>query len=218
MCNICINSLTFISRDLNKLKKLNKIVNDVASNKNANSIVALLDKHGYNTKDNMLLCDKRDYISDCDTIITQKLNHYYFQAETCSAWLPNLLPIATLLKERYNGEIKLLAQSEEEGAGIYHTNDIGAIFYKDRFKVDCCTSENYETEYFSNWSDMINFLQELFPKADISYYDSIEELLESIDNNYNDGLDDSFFFNLNVFTPYDGEEPYTNEYYIKEAA
>lgn len=218
MCNICVNSLTFLSRNLEKLKELNKIISDVAADKKANSIVALLDKHGYHTKDKMLLCDKRDYISDCDSIITQKLDHYYFQAESCSAWSPNLLPIVTLLKERYSGEIKLIAQSEEEGMGIYHTNDVGSLFYNDKFKVDCCSKENYDTEYFSSWNDMINFLQGLFPKANISFYDTINEIKDAIEDVYDDGSDDSFFFNLNMFTPYDDGESYFDYNRSLEAA
>lgn len=216
MCNLCINSLTFLSRNLDKLKELHKLIKETTYDKNGNSIVALLDKHGYYTKDKMLLCSKRDYLSDCDTIITQKLDHYYFQAESCSAWTPNLLPIVTMLRERYGGEIKLIAQSEEEGMGIYHTNDVGSLFYNDKFKVDCCSRENYDTEYFPNWSNMIDFLQKEFPKANISYYDSINEIKDAIEESYSE--DESFFFNLNMFTSYDDGESYSDYNRSLEAA
>ena len=213
--NPCINSLVFISRNPMLLKRLHSAMLQV-SNTNSKSIYELLRKHGYNDKDATLLADKRDYISDVDKVVTAKLDIFYFSAETISAWVPNLLPIVTMLREKYNDSIRLVAQSTEEGNSIYNTNDISGLFFPDKFKVDFCCNGAYETEFFESWSSLIDYLGNHFEKANINPYYTMEEIREAVDEAYDDG-DSEYFFNINVYTPYDNSNFYSCEYSLEVA-
>ena len=205
--NPCINSLTFVSRNPLMLKKLHNIILELLK-ANQCGIYDLLAKHGYTKRDLAILVDKRDYINDVDTVITAKRNVFYFTMESISAWVPNLLPIVTLLKEKYDNKIKLVSQSSEEGNRLYHTNDISGMFYPQRFKVDFCLNGDYETEFFCNWLDMITYLENHFEKADINAFYSISELEEAIDEAYDS--DDEYFLTINMYTPYDDGESYSD--------
>jgi len=206
--NPCCNSLTFVSRNLKLLKKLNQAMNEVISDPKSNTITNLLAKHNYTYNDITLLVDARDYIDDVDKVLTQKGKCFYFTAETVSSWTPNLLPLVTLLKEKYNSEINLISQSIEPGCGIYHTNDISGIFYPDRFILDFCYNDNYDTEYFEGWNELINYLEKSFPEADISAFDNLNTIIEAIRDKYETEADQEFFININMFTPYDDGESY----------
>lgn len=207
MANLTINSLTFISRNLAKLKELHSVLTEVADSTTKNSICELMAKHGYNANTISNLCARRDYISDIDQVIHKKDKSYYLHAEIVSAWEPHLAPIKTLLIERYNSEIKLISQSIEEGEGLFYTNDWTGMFYPEKFMVDLCTNESYDTQYLESWTELIAYLENAFEEADISPLDSIDELISAIEDKYQDG-DDSFFINIHAFTPYPEEDQF----------
>lgn len=206
MCNICINSITFTSNDIKLLKELHKQISLVAEDKTRNSMATLLSNHGYSDGEISLLVDSRDYFSDCDQTIIQKLNIFFFSCETCTAWDENLTPLYILLKEKYKNKIHIYHQSEEEGLGLYSYSDETGLFYSDRYKADLCINDNYSTEYFHEYTDMINYLEKLFPKASISPFMALNDVEEAIKSVYDDGSDPEFFITLNMFMPYNAEK------------
>lgn len=203
MANLTINSLTFISRNLAKLKELHSALTEVADSTTNNSICELMAKHGYTPK----AIDRRGYISNIEKIIHKKGKSYYLHTEIVTPWEPQLAPIKTLLIERYNSEIKLISQSIEEGEGLFYTNDWTGMFYPEKFMVDLCTNESYDTQYLESWTELIAYLENAFEDADISPLDSIDELISAIEDKYQDG-DNSFFINIHAFTPYPEEEQF----------
>lgn len=214
MCNICVNSLVFTSRDLTKLKDLHNKIKKVSNNKRDNSLARLLLAYSYNQEKIHVLVDKRDYFSDVHNSITQKGSVYYFMAETCSAWEENLLGLHTILKEKYNDAIRMYHQSEEEGLALYSVFDPTGLFFNDRYKVDMCLNNEYTTEYFSSYGEVVEMLQSYFPTLDISVFDAPADVETTIRETLNDDGED--FFNIHVFQPY-GRENWCNNYY-KEAA
>ena len=104
--------------------------------------------------------------------------------------------------------------SEEPGNDIYLVKDETGVFYPDRFKVDWCLDDNYETEYFTTFLDMYHYLKEYFPKAAFCYHDSIEDIKAAIDQMYGD-TDDEYFVNINVFRDYYNDEA---EYIVSREA
>lgn len=201
MSNICINSITFTSTNLTLLQDLHKHILDIASDKSKNSIDNLLKAYNFSLAEIIIMSDKRDYISDIKGI-EQREGIYLFSTETCTAWDEHMLPFFVLLKERYNNQITLYFQSEEEGEGIYIYHDPTGLFYKDRFKSDYCYKGEYSTEYFHAYQDMISHLSKQFPKANLNIFMSIAEAENAIRDNYEDDSDDDFFVTLNAFVPF----------------
>lgn len=65
-----------------------------------------------------------------------------------------------LLKEKFP-EIKVYWASEEPDCEVYQTNDKDGKYFKDKFYVDTCIHDNYQSEYFMDekaaykWLDTI---------------------------------------------------------------
>ena len=218
MCNICINSLVFASRNLVALKKLHKIILNLSGDETTNSVANLLRAHSYTEHDVTLLCDKRDYVSYVEKEISSNGPVFCFGAETCSAWSENLECLHTLLSEKYSNIIRLYAQSEEEGMGIYSVADPAGIFLRDKFKVDTYLNGDYITQYFSSYADVISFLQGKFPKLSFCVFDAPEDVEQVIRDTLDYDTED--FFNLHVFEEYSEDGTRLSKYYYetKEAA
>lgn len=213
MCNYAVNSITFSSRNSKLLKELHKKVLACydAMSDGKNLVKDLLKAHGYIVP---FRVNSTDHVSACDEFITKKSQVYFFRCETTTAWEDNMAPIIILLSEKYHDEIHISFCSEEPGNDIYLVKDETGVFYPDRFKVDWCLDDNYETEYFTTFLDMYHYLKEYFPKAAFCYHDSIEDIKSAIDQMYGD-TDDEYFVNINVFRDYYNAEA---EYIVSREA
>ena len=76
--------------------------------------------------------DRGDMIVDCDGIISQQDSFYFFQAETETAWTPNVESLQKLLCERYKDKIKLIYFTDASEDGIYITNDYNGVFVNEQ--------------------------------------------------------------------------------------
>lgn len=78
-------------------------------------------------------------------------------------------------------EIKVYWAVEEEGMGIYKTNDREGKFFEDRFYVDTCINNDYQSEYFKTAEEAYHWLSEITDgkiktKKDVEdFNDSISE-------------------------------------------
>ena len=202
MCNYSVNSITFSSRNLDLLKQLHQKVLACYNSKNENLVRNLLIEHGYSTIKARNVANNRDHFSSCDLSIEAKKPVFFFSCETTSAWNHNLECIMGLLHSHYHNEINLSFCSEEPGMDIYVTKDETGAFYTDKFKVDYCVNDEYATEYFSTFYDVYYYLKESFPKAVFSYYDTLADIKQSIDEAY-DTTEEEYFLNINKFKEYD---------------
>lgn len=78
-------------------------------------------------------------------------------------------------------EIKVYWAVEEEGMGVYKTNDREGLYFKDKVYVDTCINGDYKSEYFKNTDDAYQWLSEITDgkiktKKDVEdFNDSISE-------------------------------------------
>jgi len=78
-------------------------------------------------------------------------------------------------------EIKVYWAVEEEGMGIYKTNDREGLYFEDKVYVDTCINGDYKSEYFKNTDDAYQWLSEITDgkiktKKDVEdFNDSISE-------------------------------------------
>jgi len=185
MCNYAVNSITFSSRNSKLIRELhNKVLRCYDSAAQGKNLVKdLMKSHGYLLP---LGVNNRDHFSACDELITNKKGPYYFQCETTTAWNDNMLPIITLLKEKYHNDIHL-SLCTEDGNELLLVKDETGVFYPERFKVEWRIGDNdFEIEYFNTYKEMFEYLRDNFPKAFFSYYDSLEDIKNSIDRMYED--------------------------------
>ena len=173
---------------------------DVFNNSKSRSVYEVLLKHGYSKEEAQKISDSRDYLSYMEFELTDKRCGYYaFKAETESAWQPNMTTFFYLLQDKYANKISLVYTSEEPGSGVFINTDVDGLFFNDRYKIDCCLDNNYFTDYFTDFTDVIEFIQEDYPKADVCIYDSPEEIRNKVITAYGSSNEDSFFY-LDRFT------------------
>jgi hypothetical protein len=200
MCNYATTALTFCSRNVNLLKKLHKkLWNCYALVPHKNLLRDLLNSHNYPAAEQEKLTNKTDYISHCDKVVMDKGSLSFFSCEIICAWHGNLQPFLSLLSHEYHGEIRLSFSSEEPGTEEYLIHDETGVFYPDRFKVDWCYQNNYEIKYFSSFFDVIDYLHAVFPEADLSYYDSLEEVEKQVALAYQE-KDENYFLYIHRFS------------------
>ena len=78
-------------------------------------------------------------------------------------------------------EIKVYWAVEEEGMGIYKTNDREGLYFEDKVYVDTCINGDYRSEYFKNTDEAYQWLSEITggkikTKKDVEdFNDSISE-------------------------------------------
>ena len=87
--------------------------------------------------------------------------------ETITAWNPATELFDTIidkhyLDNRYNRLIDFVYTAEEPGFNIYINTDTEGRFFSDRFYVDSCVNDVYESNYLENEQDVIDWLKETF--------------------------------------------------------
>lgn len=207
MCNYATNSITFSSRNGKLVRDLHKKVlacYDAGTGKNL--VKNLMKAHGYIVP---LRVNNTDYISSCNEFVTHKNGIYYFQCETTSAWEDNMLPIMVLLAEKYDNKVRLSFYSEEPGNDIFLIRDETGIFYPNRYKITWCMDDCYESEYFQDFKELCQYLQQHFSKAVFSIYDSISDIKKSIDLMYADS-DKEYMLEIYKIQEYYNDQ----EYYV----
>lgn len=207
MCNYAINSITFSSRNGRLIKELHKKVLQCydAANEGKNLVRDLMKVHGYIIP---FRVNNTDFISACNEFVTHKNGIYYFQCETTTAWEDNILPIMVLLKDKYENKVRISFCTEEPGCELFLVKDETGVFYPNKYKINWCLDDCYETEYFETFKELFTYLQEHFPKALISYYDSLSDIKRSIDQMYGD-TDKEYMMEIYKFQEYYNEqEPY----------
>ena len=110
-----------------------------------------------------------------------KDNVLIFSAE--EAW--GATDFADVLNAKLN-DIDVLYYVQEEGEGIYATNDKDGEFFPDRYHVDACIDGNYHYEYFVNEEELYKWLKRISDGkiTDGVSVDKFNEEHEDSDDNY----------------------------------
>ena len=93
--------------------------------------------------------------------------------------------------------IKILFVTEEPGCGIYQTNDLGGVFFKDKYVLDYTE----DVEYFETIDQAVEFIEELIGlKIEDKTVNGIQEKLdEYVEKNDEEDL----FFSFHEFEEVD---------------
>ncbi len=183
MANYCANSIVFYAEDKTLLTDLWVKINTCIDKRKCR-VINILKACGYSEQEAVERADGRDYFTYLDDTVTESCGKYYFKADTDSAWNPNIDSFKILLKEKYDGKIELMYQSEEAGCGIFITNDIKGIFFSERYRLDFDIGKDWITEYFSDYEELVNFIADEFPKAGIKLSDNIKTIEDKVKKAY----------------------------------
>lgn len=203
MANYCSNGIVFYSKSKGLLTDLWNKMNTCIDGSNS-SVKQLLKICGCTQEQMDEWVDGRDYLVYVDDKVHHEPGLYYFRVDTESAWTPNMDSFTFLLKEKYNGKIKLLYQSEEPGGSIFVTNDAESKFFSDSYRLDFSLDGHCVTGYYVGLEDLLEDIDEMFPKAAVTKADSLEVMESKIKAAYKiaDNLDD--FISIDEFV-YDNE-------------
>ena len=100
--------------------------------------------------------------------------------------------------ESYYTTIKLLYVTEEPGCGIYQTNDLGGVFFKDKYVLDYTE----DVEYFEIIDQAVEFIEELIGlKIEDKTVNGIQEKLDEYVEKNED--EEDLFFSFHEFEEVD---------------
>ena len=199
MANYCSNSIVFYSKRKKPLEEIRLFVSKCLGDRKLNSIKLFLKLCGLPKVANGEYCDGRDYFANCDANVEKDTAGYYLRIDTESAWNPNMTVLEYMLKEKYNGTVKMVYQSEEPGCEVYINNDRLGLYFKDRYILDYSCQGNGGTFYFTWWKEAVEFLNETFPKAHLDYEEDLEKVTKKIMRLYNFSEKDGDYFKFNKF-------------------
>lgn len=82
-------------------------------------------------------------------------------------------------------DIKVYWVTEEEGMGIYATNDKEGKYFPDRFFVDTCINGNYQSNYFSRESNAYYWLSKI-TEGKVKTKEEVEAFNDDVDRDPDD--------------------------------
>ena len=181
MANECNNMVWFYSRDKKLLQSFFNKFRACYDDLYVSHVYQLFLAHGYQDVE-LEEIDKGDLIVDCDGVISKQDSFYFFQAETETAWTPNVESLQKLLRERYADKIKLIYFADASEDGIYITNDYNGIFVNEQYKLDYAENGESTVEYFKTYDDLLKYIRYFLSKA-ISSLDDFSTMERKITNN-----------------------------------
>lgn len=202
MANVCVNTIYFCAENRELLLELFNKIRSCYDSMPAKNIYDLFRMHGYKDSEIDHIVDKRDDITACDGILTRVDGYYYFEAETCTAWIPHMDVFYKLIEEKYGNRIRIFYCSEENGCEIYTTNDIDGIFFDAKFRLDFGSDDDSDVVYFDNFKKLVQYTKDRFSQ-DISEIDDLRTMEEKILRNLGD-YNKEYYCEINRFN-YDYE-------------
>ena len=181
MANECNNMVWFYSRDKKLLQSFFHKFRACYDDLYVSHVYQLFLAHGYQDVE-LEEIDKGDLIVDCDGVISKQDSFYFFQAETETAWTPNVESLQKLLRERYADKIKLIYFADASEDGIYITNDYNGIFVNEQYKLDYAEDGESTVEYFKTYDDLLKYIRYFLSKA-VSSLDDFSTMERKITNN-----------------------------------
>ena len=202
MPSYCSNKIVFYSNNKNSLQNILDNINRCLEKPIYNSVKNYLIFSGMENSSVINKVGSRDYFTYCDKEIFKDERGYYFQFCTNSAWISNIEIFAALIKEKYNGGIEILFQSEEPDNGIYITNDYESEFFSERYKLNLSFAGKYIDKYYSSLFDLQNDLEKMFPKVCFDTSVRTDEIVAKIKAVYKFSSEFNDFISINKFVYY----------------
>lgn len=203
MPSYCSSKIVFYSDDKTSLQDILDNINRCLEKPMYNSVKNYLSFSGMGNSSVIDKVDNRDCFAYCDKEISKKdEGGYYFQFSTDSTWVPNIEIFAAVIKEKYNGVIEILFQSEEPDNGIYITNDDEGEFFPERYKLNLSFDGKCINEYYSSIFDLQNALEKMFPKVCFDRTVRPEKIEAKIKEAYKFSSELNDYISINKFSYY----------------
>ena len=154
--------------------------------------------YGYSIDEALKITDGRDTFVDVDDEVSEKESIFYFKFQTESAWSPNVDVFRKIISDKYGEDLDMDYCSEEPGVGIYINTDEEGFFFTDRYYLDSCINSEYETEYFENKQEVLDWLKGKFPDIKVTIKTTLYKIEEVVCKRIDESGDD--FFTLRKFS------------------
>ena len=192
MANYCNNDIVVFAYEKDKVEEFRKFMEDYIQNNEDKTVRGFVLRCGFPKEEAYKITDHRDTLIDIDDQIYKKEDVYYFNFQTESAWTPNVEVFKSIIQAKFNGELEIEYRSEEPGVGNYINTDEEGFFFSERFFLDSCVNDEYHTEYYDSKEEVLEWVKEKFPEADVSINNEVYEI-ENIVQKYIDDTGDDFF-------------------------
>ena len=199
MANYCSNSIAIFGYDKEKVDELRNLMDKFFhENSNSSSIRAFVVACGYSNDEALKMTDGRDTFVDVDDEVSEKESIFYFKFQTESAWSPNVDVFRKIISDKYGEDLDMEYCSEEPGVGIYINTDEEGFFFTDRYYLDSCINSEYETEYFENKQEVLDWIKSKFPDIKVTIKTTLYKIEEEVCKRIDESGDD--FFTLRKFS------------------
>ena len=192
MANYCSNSVAFYSEDNERLDAFRKLMVESFRESRHGTVRDFAIKCGYSQEEVIQFTDGRDTFVDIADELSEKEGVFYFIVQTESAWSPNVEVFVKVIREKFNDDFGIEYCSEEPGVAIYINTDVEGFFFPDRYYLDSCINNEYETEYFETKQEVLCWIKDKFPHAKVNIKTAIHKI-ESEVRKYIDENGDDFF-------------------------
>ena len=192
MANYCSNDIAFYCGDNERLEAFRKLMVESFRESRHGTVRDFVIKCGYSQEEAIQFTDGRDTFVDIADELSEKEGVYYFIVQTESAWSPNVEVFFKVIREKFNDDFGIEYCSEEPGMSIYINTDVEGFFFPDRYYLDSCINDEYETEYFETKQEVLLWIKDKFPKANVNIKTALHKI-ESEVRKYIDESGDDFF-------------------------
>ena len=198
MANYCSNSIAIFGYDKEKVDELRNLMFKFLHENSTSSIRAFVVVCGYSSDEALKMTDGRDTFVDVDDEVSEKESIFYFKFQTETAWSPNVDVFRKIISDKYGEELDMEYCSEEPGVGIYINTDEEGFFFTDRYYLDSCINSEYETEYFENKQEVLDWIKSKFPDIKVTIKTTLYKIEEEVCKRIDESGDD--FFTLRKFS------------------
>lgn len=192
MANYCSNHIAWYGSQKEAVDNFRKLMIESFNENKRGSVRDFVIKMGYSKEEASALTDSRDVIICIDDELSEKEGIHYFVFQTETAWTPNIEVFSKILNDKYPSDYGLEYVSEEPGVGIYINSDIDGFFFVDRYHIDSCIKGDYQTSYLESKAEVLCWIKNRFPKANVSLEDSIDEIEVEVRKYIDENSDDYF--------------------------
>ena len=198
MANYCSNSIAIFGYDKEKVDELRNLMFKFLNDNSTSSIRAFVVVCGYSSDEALKMTDGRDTFVDVDDEVSEKESIFYFKFQTETAWSPNVDVFRKIISDKYGEDLDMEYCSEEPGVGIYINTDEEGFFFTDRYYLDSCINSEYETEYFENKQEVLDWIKSKFPDIKVTIKTTLYKIEEEVCKRIDESGDD--FFTLRKFS------------------
>ena len=198
MANYCSNSIAIFGYDKEKVDELRNLMFKFLHENSTSSIRTFVGVCGYSSDEALKMTDGRDTFVDVDDEVSEKERIFYFKFQTESAWSPNVDVFRKIISDKWGEDLDMEYCSEEPGVGIYINTDEEGFFFTDRYYLDSCINSEYETEYFENKQEVLEWIKSKFPDIKVTIKTTLYKIEEEVCKRIDESGDD--FFTLRKFS------------------